>query len=97
MDDPNRADDPQHIVRLSRMVTNVSWDIVETEAGRPGGLRMWAGCLHAQCVSRQAHSSPINRVYTSTASCNCSTAIHSPTVWAWSMLPGPSTSASIYC
>ena len=61
MDDPNRADAPQHIVRLSRMVTNVSWDIVETEAERLGGLRMRAGRLHAQSVSRQAQSSPINR------------------------------------
>ena len=47
-------------------------------------------------TARYPHKSPISRVYTSTASCNCSTAIHSPTVWAWSMLPGPSTRASIY-
>ena len=37
---------------------------------------------------RQAHNSSISRVYTSTASCNCSIATHSPTVWAWSMLAG---------
>jgi len=30
--DPNRVNDPQHIVRLSGMVTSVSWDIV---AGLP--------------------------------------------------------------
>jgi len=32
VDDPNRVNDPQHIVRLSGMVTSVSWDIV---AGLP--------------------------------------------------------------